>query len=83
MAVISVSVPKVSSSFHLLIQEALQDQQLGLTQASFTLLLLPWVPEQCEILCAPFKRGISIYYSPQNLPKVCPAGLQSKTFWTF
>ena len=40
--------------------------------------LCPWA---CEILCAPFKSGVSISHSPLGLPKVSPAGLQSQTFW--
>ena len=34
----------------------------------------------CEILCAPFKSGDSISYSPLALPKVSPVGLQSEKF---
>ena len=51
----------MSSSCFLPLWESLQDQQVGLTQAPFTLLLLPRVSEH-EILCAPFKNGV---YFPQ------------------
>ena len=33
-------------------------------QTSFKLLLLPWVPEVCEILCASLKSNVSISHSP-------------------
>ena len=79
-AVPSVCVPRVSSSCLLSLQETLQDQQVGLTQAPFKLLLLPWILE-CELLCVPFKRGVSISPSPLGLLKLSPAGLQSQTFW--
>ena len=59
MAAASVPVPWMSSSCFLPLQETLQDQQVGLTQASFKLLLLLWVPEH-EILYASFKSEISI-----------------------
>ena len=35
----------------------------------------------CEILCRPFKSGVSISRSPLALLKVSHAGLQSQTFW--
>ena len=38
-------------------------------------------PGGCEILCSPFKSGVSICPSPLGLLKVSPAGLQSQTFW--
>ena len=44
MAVASIDVPRVSSSFLLPLQETLQDQEVGLTQTPFKLLLLLWVP---------------------------------------
>ena len=40
-------------------------------------------PGVCEILCVPFKRGISVSYSPLALPKSSTVGLQSQTFWGF
>lgn len=51
MAAISISVSRVSSNCHLLTQYVLQDQQLGLTQAPFKLLLLPCVPECVRFVC--------------------------------
>ena len=38
-------------------------------------------PRAYEILCAPFKSGISISHIPLGLLKVSPAGLQSQKFW--
>ena len=35
----------------------------------------------CEILCAPFKSGVCISYSPLALLKVSFTGLQSQVFW--
>ena len=35
----------------------------------------------CEILCVPFKSGVSISHSLLALLKVSPTGLQSQTFW--
>ena len=34
----------------------------------------------CEILCAPFKSGIFVSYSPPSLLYASPAGLQSQIF---
>ena len=45
MAAASVYIPGMSPSFLLPLQETLQDQQVGLIQVPFTLLLLPWVLE--------------------------------------
>ena len=65
---------------------SLQDQQVGLTKASFKLLLLPW-GQECKISCAPFKSEVSISSSPLKvspppaLLKVSPAGLQSQMLW--
>ena len=60
----SVYVPWVSHSCPLPPQETLQDQQVGLAQASMTLLLLPLVLVQHEILCAPCKSRVSISPNP-------------------
>ena len=38
-------------------------------------------PGMYEILCGPFKSGVSISHSPLTLPKVRPDGFQSQTFW--
>ena len=50
-----VCVPRVNSSCLLLLWETLQDQQLGLTQATFKLLLLPWVPEHVRFCVCPIE----------------------------
>ena len=76
-------VPRVSSSCLLPLREALQDQQVGLIQAPFKLLLLPWALDPVRFLWAPFNSGVSISHSPLALPKVSLAGLQSQTFWGF
>ena len=38
-------------------------------------------PTVREIVCAPFKSGVSISHSPLDHVKVSPSGLQSHTFW--
>ena len=50
LASTSVCVPRVTSSCLLPLWETLQDQQVGLTQAPFKLLLQPWVLE-CVRFC--------------------------------
>lgn len=35
----------------------------------------------CEILCVPFKSGVSISHNSLGLPKESATGLQSKMFW--
>ena len=45
ISVTSMYVPRVSSSCLLPLQESLQDQQMGLTQAPFKLLPLHWVSD--------------------------------------
>ena len=72
MAVIIVYVPRVSSSRLLPLWETLQDQQVGLTQASFKLLLLPWIPEHVRFCAHP---------QPSAPSDSKPAGLQSQIFW--
>ena len=37
-------------------------------------------PRACEILCTPFRIGVSISHRPLVLPKVSAASLQSQTF---
>ena len=63
--------------------------------ASYLLVISRWVwtrllskitasslgPAACEILCTPFKNGLSISHSPLGLLKVSSTGLQSQTFW--
>ena len=60
MAAASVYVPRAGGgggpSCLLPLSEAFQDQQEGLTQASFKLLLLPCFPEHVRF-CVPFKSG--------------------------
>ena len=51
--------------------KALQDQQLGLTQAPFKLLFLP-SSGAYEMLCASFQSEVSIFHSPLQLPKSKP-----------
>ena len=46
------------------LQETLQYHQVGLVQAPMRLLLLPLGPGVHETLCAPLKRGISVFPSP-------------------
>ena len=48
MAAASVYVPRVSPSCLLPLQEALQDQQVHLTQALFKCLLLPLISEHVK-----------------------------------
>ena len=68
--------PRASFSCPFLLQEALQDQQVVLTQSPFIWLLLPY-----EILCAFFNTGFFISHNPLSLLKVSPAGLQRQTSW--
>ena len=65
----SVYVPRMSCSYLLPLREALQDQQVSLTQAPIKLLILPWVPESVRFLCAPFKSKVTI--SPSIMPHFC------------
>ena len=80
MTVTSIYVPRVRSSCLLPLWEALQDQQVGLTQASFKLLILPWVSEHVR-LCGHCLRVESTSHSPLALLKVSLTGLQSQTLW--
>lgn len=80
MAATSVYVLRVGSICLLLLQEALQDHQVGLTQAPFKLLQLPWSSVH-EILCVPFKSGVSVSYGSLALQKVSPPSLQNQTSW--
>ena len=59
---------QVSSSYLLSVQEALEDQQLSLTQALFRLLLLPLVPEH-------------VRFSKHPLRVEPPGTLRSKPCW--
>ena len=53
MAAASVCVPRVSFSCLLPLQDTLQYQWVGLTQAPFKLLLLPWVLEHVRFCVCP------------------------------
>ena len=65
---------QVSSSYLLSVQEALEDQQLSLTQALFRLLLLPWVLEHVRFCVHPL--GVeSVSHSLLGLSEVSPTGL--------
>ena len=58
--------------------EALQDQQLPLTQAPLKLLLQPWVLEHVRF-CMPPLRVESISHGSLALPKLSSAGFKSKS----
>ena len=47
----------------------------GSATGSFQMTTSALSPRVCEILCAPFKSGVSISHSPLAPPKVIPAGL--------
>ena len=55
MVATSVYVSRVSSSCLLPFWETLQNQQVGLTQTSFKLLLLLWVPKHLRFCVCPLK----------------------------
>ena len=78
MAAASVYIPRVSSSYFLPLQEALQDQQVSLTWALFfsffQITAFVLCAGECEIMCMPFKSGVCISHSPLHLLKVSPAG---------
>ena len=81
MAATSVHVHKGNSHIFLPLQEALRDHQGGLTQASFKLLLLPWIPAHMGFCVHKEKKNrgeVSIFHSPLALLKVSPIGLQTK-----
>ena len=80
MCAANVYFPRVSSSYLLPLQEALQDHQVALTQAPFKSLLLPWVLEWVRF-CVSLLSEVSISHSPLAFPKVSPTGLQSQEFW--
>ena len=65
--------PEWSFSHFLPLQETLQDQQVGLTQAPFRLLLLPWVLENVRFCVCPL-RIESVFPTALWSPK-------SKTHW--
>ena len=65
------------------LQETLQDLPVGLAQASIKFLLPPWVPAQ-DVLCVPYKSGISVSSDPEGLMQLSTADLQMLSgliFW--
>lgn len=71
MAAASACEPRGSFICLLPYQEVLEDQQVGVTQAPFRLLLLPWIPEYVGYCICPL-RVESVSHSPLVLLKVCP-----------
>ena len=68
LAAASVFIPSVSSSCLLFPWETLQDQQVGLTQAAFKLLLLPWVPEHVRC-CVSLLRVECLFLTALGTPE--------------
>ena len=71
MSVASVTVPRGSPSCLLLLWEALQDQQVGLTQAPSQLLPLFWVAEQVRYYALPLRVESlfpMVFWSPKHKP---------------
>ena len=69
MAATSVYVPRVIHSCHLLLQETLQDQQVGLAQAPIKLLLLPWVPVHVRFCVCPLRVKSLFPRTPEIKPQ--------------
>ena len=80
MVAASIFIPRGSPSCLSFLQEALQDQQVGLTLAPFKLLLLCRDSEY-EILGTPFKSKVSCFLWPLGSPEHKPPGFQSQMFW--
>ena len=80
MAATRICVPRVTPVASMSLWETLQDQQVGLTQAPFTLLLLPQDSEHVRFCVHPL-RVESISPSPVALLKVSSAGFQSQILW--
>ena len=78
MAAASICVPRVSHTCLLHLQETLQEQQVGLTQAPIKLLLLSWSVVR---FCVCSLSEISISPSPLGLPKLSPTAFQSQILW--
>ena len=53
----------------------------GSDLGSFQITAFALDPGACEILCAPFKNGVSIYHNSLGVLKLSSAGFQSQTFW--
>lgn len=77
----NVYVPRGNPSCLLPLQEALQDHQVHLAQASFKLLALCLCLEHERFLHVLFKSRVSVSYSPLALPHTSAAGLQNQAFW--
>ena len=60
-------------------QEVLQDQQVGLAQASIKLLLLPWVLVRMRFCVCSLRASVSP--NPGELLQSSPADLQSQMLW--
>ena len=54
---------------------------MGLTQASFNLLFLPWILEHVRCCVSPLKNVVSISYDSLVFPKVISTDLQNQMFW--
>ena len=79
MAAASVYVPRVRPKCLLPVSETLQDSW-WVWPGSFQITASVLGHRGCEILCASFKSGVSISYSPLALLKVSTVGLQSQMF---
>ena len=79
MGAANLCVPKGSPSCLLPLQEALQNQQMGLTLAPFKLPPLLWDSEHVRF-CMSQKSGIYVSYSPPALQYASPIGLHSQMF---
>ena len=81
MTTTSIFALKRSPSCFLPLQKALQDQQMGLTQAAFKLLPLHWDLE-CVRFCMCPLRVASLFPTTLWLSHTqAPLALQSLTFW--
>ena len=80
MAIASVFVLRLSSSFLLPLQEALQDQQVLLI-SSLQSLLLPWDPEQVKFCVWLLRVKFSFSTVPWLSPQMSPICFQCQTVW--
>ena len=66
----SIYVPRGNFSCLLLLQEALQDQQVCLPHTSFKMLLLPWILEQVTLCVSPLREESLLQpsASPESKP---------------
>ena len=79
-AAASVYVPRVICSRPLPLQEILQDQHVGLAQASIWLLLLLRVSEHLRFCVHPVKVK-ALFSSSFGTPEIKPRSLQSQMLW--